>query len=71
MLNPIDVVSQARDKKRENLEWIETETKLRQALGTGEPRRKNPRESSSRGVMELLKSLVLLMKPGVGQKAEC
>jgi hypothetical protein len=69
MLNEKDIVSQARDKGKENLNWIETESELRLALGTGEPRRKMPQESSSRGVMELLKSLILLMKPGVGQKA--
>jgi hypothetical protein len=70
MLNPKDVVSQARDKQKENLEWIETETELRQALGTGQPRRKMPRKRGSRGVMEFVKSLILLMKPGVGQKAD-
>ena len=69
MLNEKDIVSQARDKGKENLNWIETESELRLALGTGEPRRKMTQESSSRGVMELLKSLILLMKPGVGQKA--
>jgi hypothetical protein len=69
MLNEKDIVSQARDKGKETLNWIETESDVRQALGTGEPRRKMPQESSSRGVMELLKSLILLMKPGVGQKA--
>jgi hypothetical protein len=70
MLNQNDVISQARDKRRENLQWIETETKLRQALGTGESRRKMPREGRSIGVIELLKSLILLMKPGVGQGAD-
>lgn len=69
MLNQNDVISQARDKHKENMQWIETETKLRLALGTGQPRRKMSRESSSRGVMELLKSLTLLLRPGVGQKA--
>ena len=70
MLNPKDVVSQAKDKQKENLAWIETEAELRQALGTGQPRRKMPGKSSSRGVMEFVKSLILLMKPGVGQKAD-
>jgi hypothetical protein len=70
MLNPKDVVSQARDKQKENLAWIETETELRQALGTGEPRKKMLKESSSRGVMAFVKSLILLMKPGIGQKAD-
>ena len=69
-MNPKDVVSKARDKKKENLQWIETETELRQALGTGEPRKKTPRESRLRWAIAILKSLVLLMKPGVGQKAD-
>jgi hypothetical protein len=69
MLNEKDIVSQARYKGKENLNWIEMESELRQALGTGEPRRKMPRSSSSKGVMEILKSLALLMKPGIGQKA--
>ena len=70
VLNEKDIVSQARDKKSESIQWIETESELRQALGTGQPRRKMPRKSSSRGVMELLKSLIFLLKPGVGQKAD-
>ena len=70
MLNQNDVISQAKDRHKENMQWIETETKLRLALGTGQSRRKMPRKSSSRGVMELMKSLILLMKPGVGQGAD-
>jgi hypothetical protein len=69
MLNEKDILSQARDKGKENLNWIEIESELRQALGTGEPRRKMPRENNAKGVMELLKSLIPLMKPGIGQKA--
>jgi hypothetical protein len=70
MLNPKDVVSQAKDKQKENLVWIETVTELRQSSGTRDPRRKMPRKRSSRGVMEFLKSLILLIKPGVGRKAD-
>jgi hypothetical protein len=70
MLNPKEVISQAKDKQKENLEWIEMEAELRQALGTGKPRRKMPRKRGSRGVMEFVKSLILLMKPEVGQKAD-
>lgn len=70
MLNPKDVVTQAKDKQRENLNWIATETELRQALGSGEPRRKMPKESKVRGTMEMLKSSILPMMPGIGQKAD-
>jgi len=70
MLNPKDVVIQAKDKQRENLNWIKTETELRQALGNGEPRRKMAKESKVRGTMEMLKSSILLMMPGIGQKAD-
>jgi hypothetical protein len=69
MLYEKDIVTRARDRKSENLNWIERETELRQALGTGGPRKKTPRESKVRGAMEILKSLALLMKPGVGQGA--
>jgi hypothetical protein len=70
MLNEKDIVSQARDRGKENLQWIERESELRQALGTGESRRKIPRENRLTGAIEIVKSLILLLKPGVGQKAD-
>jgi hypothetical protein len=68
MLNPEDLISQARDKKMENLQWIERESDLRQALGTGEPRRKIKRESKLKGAIEYVKSLILLKWPALGHK---
>jgi hypothetical protein len=70
MLNPKDVVSQAKDKQSANLNWIVIETELRQALGSGGSRRKMPKESKVMGTMEMLKSLILLLMPGIGQKAD-
>ena len=69
MLNPKDVVSQAQDKHKENLEWIERESELAQALGTLEPRKKDPHESLLRRAIEVVQSLALLLIPGIDQKA--
>ena len=69
MFNPKDIDYQTRDKKNENLQWIERETELRLALGTGEPRSKKPRERKLGRVIEIAKSIALLLKPGTSQKA--
>jgi len=69
MLNPKDIVYHAREKKNENLRWIETETILRQALGTGQPRRKMPRERTLSRVIEMAKSITHLLRLGVSQNA--
>ncbi len=69
MLNPNDIVYQARDKNNENLQWIQRETELRLALGTGEPRSKRPRELTLGRVIEIAKSIALLLGPGTSQKA--
>lgn len=69
MLNHKDVVSQAQDKHRENLEWIERESELNQVLGTLQPRQKEPRESKLRRAINMMHSIALLLIPGVGQKA--
>jgi hypothetical protein len=69
MLNPKDVISQAQDKHKENLEWIEKESELAQALGTLEPRRKESHGSKVRRAIDVVQSLALLLIPGVDQKA--
>lgn len=68
MLNPYDVVSQARDKKKENLEWIMKETELRQALGVVEPRMKSSRVGFLGKAIEIVKSLILLKWPALDHK---
>jgi hypothetical protein len=68
MLNEKDIVSQARDKGKENLNWIETESELRQALGITESRVKRPRESVVGRAIEVVKSLILLKWPALGHR---
>ncbi len=68
MLNEKDIVSQARDKGKENLHWIETESELRQALGITESRVKRPRESVVGRAIEVVKSLILLKWPALGHR---
>jgi hypothetical protein len=69
MLDYKDVVSQAQDKHRENLEWIERETELRKATEPLQLRRKEPRESTLRWAINMMQSIALLLIPGVGQRA--
>jgi hypothetical protein len=68
MLNSKDVVSQARDKKRENLEWILRETELHRSSGIVEPRKKRSRESVLGRAIEVVRSLILLKWPVLGQE---
>ena len=68
MLNSKDVVSQARDRKRENLEWILRETELRQSLGIVKRRKKGSHENVLGRVVEVVRSLILLKWPVLGQE---
>ena len=69
MLNHKNVVSQGQDKYQENLEWIEREAEINQAMGLSQPRRKVPRESKLRWPMNMAQSIALLLIPGVVQEA--
>jgi hypothetical protein len=69
MLNEKEVLSQARDKKRESVQWIITDTKLRQAFGIVELRKKSAGERFLGKTVETVKSLILLLKrPALGHR---
>jgi len=68
MFNPKDVMYQARDKKNENVQWIQRETELRQAFEIIQPRKKVPKESVTMKLIEILRSLLLLKRPKLGHK---
>ena len=69
MLNEKEVLSQARDKKRESVQWIITDTKLRQAFGIVEYRKRSSRERFLGKTLEIVKSLILLLKrPALGHR---
>jgi len=68
MLNPYSIISQARDKKKENLQWIERNTELYKNFEPSVPNRKSQRMSFVRRAIEIMKSLILLKWPALGHK---
>jgi hypothetical protein len=68
MLNEKDVLSQARDKNRESVQWIVRETMLRQGFGIVELRKKGSREWFLGRAMKTVKSLILLKWPALGHR---
>ena len=68
MLNPKDVLYQARDKQRENLHWIKNESELRKAFDRVEPQKEPQQRKTRLRLVEILKSLLLLKWPVLGHK---
>jgi hypothetical protein len=57
MLNPNSIVIQAQDKKRENLQWIRTESTLRQASSKESIGVRNSRGDLLNAILDFVNSL--------------
>jgi hypothetical protein len=68
MLNPKDVIIQANDKKRENVQWIERDAILSRAKSGMDPKSAESPLRSSNNVTEIIRSLFVLKRPAHGHK---
>ena len=69
MWNEIDIVYQAQERKRENLNWIIRESKVHRGFDSIERGVDSPIKINLNWAIELLKSLNLLKEPGVEHSA--
>jgi hypothetical protein len=68
MFNPNDVIFQAKDKKRENVQWIGCNAILNKAENRKESRCEQSSWRMTSNAIEILKSLFLLKRPAHGHK---